>query len=92
MKIKTMDEKILEWDKVDFDELVSSFTKDEISTMADYLEYASNSYDDRFYYRYVNYNDDSEIVYDYIRRTVYENIGEDRWNIDPKWISVLLAI
>lgn len=91
MEIKTIDEKILKWDKTDFDELVSSFTQEEISVMSDYLEYVSNRYDDGFYYTYFQHNDDTEIVYDYIRRVIYDNIGGDRWNIKPEWISVLLA-
>ena len=91
MELQSADRKIEQWDKADFDELVSRFTKEEIAAMADYLEYASNSYDDGFYYTHYRHNDDSEIVYDYIRRTVYENIGADRWNIKPGWFSILLA-
>ena len=55
------------------------------------LEYVSNRYNDGFYYTYFKNDDDSAIVYDYIRHTIYENIGKDQWKIEPKWISLLLA-
>lgn len=91
MELHNADMKIEKWDKVDFNALVNSFTQEEITEMYDFLEYVSNRYNDGFYYTYFKNEDDSEIVYDYIRRVVYENIGTDKWNIKPEWLSILLA-
>ena len=91
MDLVSAENKILNWDKKDFDELVNSFTQEEIAEMLGCLEYVSNRYNDGFYYTYFKNDDDSAIVYDYIRHTIYENIGKDQWKIEPKWISLLLA-
>lgn len=95
MVLNSVDMKIDKWTREDFDELVNSFTEEEIDEMADYLEYMFNRYDDNFRYSFskdYEYNYDSEIVYDYIRHTIYNSIGEDSWSKKTGWFSILASI
>ena len=94
MTIETIDKKILNWNAADFNELVDSFTKEEIEEMTDYLEYMSNRYEDGFHYSFnskYEYDNNGDIVYDYIRHNAFSSIRDDRWCVKPDWISVLLA-
>ena len=94
MEVLNADKKLSRWNGVDFFGLVESFTEEEFAEMIDYLEFASNRYDDGFRYSYnKNYEYDTyrDIVYDYIRRRVFDNIGDDEWDTKPDWISILLA-
>lgn len=94
MTIDTIDKKILNWNGVNYFELVDSFTKEEIEEMTDYLEYMSNRYYDGFRYSYnskYEYDNNGDIVYDYIRHNAFSSIRDDRWGVKPDWISVLLA-
>ncbi len=59
------EDKILGWNMKNFDELVSSMTDDEIDDMVWFLE------KNDFFPMSADYNDRSEVVYDYMKRWLY---------------------
>lgn len=94
MELLNADIKLAKWNGVDYFGLVESFTEEEHAEMIDYLQFMSNRYDDGFRYSYnANYEYDNycDIVYDYIRRRVFDDVGGDKWRAKPDWISILLA-
>lgn len=92
--LNSCDKKIFEWDRSDFAALVDSFTADELAEMQDYLEYVSNRYDgyDRFRYTCEKVNNSHNVVYDYIRRILYEKIGDGSYNDGIELLDIVLAI
>ena len=80
MKVKnylmsnSFDEKIINWNRVSFDELVRLMSHDEISEMNNWLFRVDREIDSECY-TYHEYA--SEVVYEYIKQWLIEQINEN---------------
>lgn len=82
--------KIIKWDKKDYDEFINSFTEQELSEMVWYLEHEKNLSLEG--YQYSNFDWKCTIVHDYCIDWLFEKLNEGIISGSRELFEVIMAI
>ena len=91
-ELSSIKQKIMDWDREDFDDLAYSFPQSELDYMSGLLDFMCGHYNNDFHYTFNKNYDPADIVYDFIRYLLCECVGQGSYNSSKELFEIVLAM